>query len=127
MLLQKTGVLVACANAPAGPETPPRPGGSPSRANVQEFYPAAIDLLAQAIERVRPMLDQKLPLKARVRVLWAGTKNARSFAATDVLAAEFFELASDTGLTADLDDPVRRISGEETVRHVVNLPRHKSV
>lgn len=80
----------------------------------------AIDLLTQAIERVRPMLTRQHPLKDRVRVLWAATKNARKFAANDVVAAEFSRLARDTGLTADLNDPIHRLSGEETVRHVVD-------
>jgi hypothetical protein len=82
--------------------------------------PSVVDLLTLAIEQVRPLLDRKLPLKARVRVLWAATKNARSFAASDVLEGEFCQLARDTGLTADLEDPIRRLSGEETVRHVVS-------
>jgi hypothetical protein len=82
--------------------------------------PLVIDLLTQAIDRVRPLLNREQPLKTRVRVLWAAAKNTRVFAASDVVAAEFIKLARDTGLTADLDDPVRRLSGEETVRHVVS-------
>jgi hypothetical protein len=79
-----------------------------------------IDLLTQAIERVRPLLDRKHPLKTRIHVLWAGAKNARGFAASDVVAAEFIQLARDAGLTPDLDDPVRRLSGKETIRHIVS-------
>jgi hypothetical protein len=79
-----------------------------------------IDLLTQVIERVRPELNFQEPLKARVRVLWAAAKNARGFAASNVLAAEYFRLGRETGLIVDLDDPVRRLSGEETVRHVVS-------
>jgi hypothetical protein len=98
----------------------PMPAGASNTANVEGLQSSAIDLLSQAIERVRPMLDRNLPLKARVRVLWAATKNARKFAASDVLATEFSQLARDSGLTADLNDPVRHLSGEETVRHVVS-------
>ena len=50
---------------------------------VESMGRTAIDLLGQAIERVRPMLDRKPPLKARCRAFWAATKNARSFAASD--------------------------------------------
>jgi len=81
--------------------------------------PRTIDLLTQVIERVRPELNRQQPLKARVRVFWAAAKNARGFAASDVLAAEFLHLARETALVADLEDPVCRLSGEETVRHVV--------
>jgi hypothetical protein len=47
-------------------------------------------------------------------------KNARSFAAADVLSGEFYQLAQDTQLVADLDDPRRRLSGEITIRHVID-------
>jgi hypothetical protein len=98
----------------------PKATDSALTVTVEEPPPPGVDLLSQVIERVRPMLDRKLPLKDRVQALWAATKNARSFAASDVLAAEFCQLARDTGLRADLDDPVRKLSGEETVRHVVD-------
>ena len=78
------------------------------------------DLLSQAIATLRPMLDRKRPARDRVRILWAAVKNARSFAAAEILAAEFFRLADDCGLVADLEDRRRRLSGEVTVRHVVD-------
>ncbi len=88
--------------------------------NAPLALPQTVDLLTQAIERVRPLLNREQPLKTRIRVLWAAAKNAHGFAASDVVAAEFIRLACDTGLTADLDNPIRRLSGEETVRHVVS-------
>jgi hypothetical protein len=69
---------------------------------------------------MRLRLDRQLPLGTRVRALWAATKHARGLAASDVLAAGFLQLARETGLIADLDDPVHRLSGEVTIRHVVN-------
>lgn len=78
----------------------------------------ASDLLTQAYERVRPTLIRQRPLKAPVQLLWAATENARTFAADDVVAAAFFQLARDTGLIADLDHSVRHLAGEDTVRHV---------
>lgn len=80
----------------------------------------AADLLTHAIERTRRMLVKGRPLKVRVRVLWAATKNARVFAASDAVAPEFCRLAHDAGLVADLDDHNRRPSGKDTVRHVVD-------
>jgi hypothetical protein len=80
----------------------------------------AIDLLTLAIERVRPLLNRHQPLNDRVRILWAAVKNAQGFAASDVLAAEFFQVACEKGLKHGFDDPVRRILGEKTVRHVVS-------
>jgi hypothetical protein len=63
---------------------------------------AAPNLLALAIERVRPMLDPQLPLTVSIRTFWAAAKNARRFAADDILESEFLRLADETGLTADL-------------------------
>ena len=76
---------------------------------------AAIDLLGHAIERVRPMLDRKSPLKARCRAFWAAAKNSRNLAAGELLTASFFKLARDSGLLADL-----RPHGEETIRHLIS-------
>jgi len=79
-----------------------------------------IDLLTEAVARVRPLLARQHPLKVRVRVLWAAAKNACELAASDVVAAEFFRLANDSGLTADLNDSARHLSGQETIRHVLD-------
>ena len=78
------------------------------------------DLLSQAIDMLRPMLNRKRPVRQRVRVFWAAVKNGRSFAAADVLSTEFYQLALETKLVADLDDRRRRLSGEITIRHVID-------
>jgi hypothetical protein len=78
------------------------------------------DLLSQAIGTLRPMLDRKRTPRQRVRIFWAAVKNSRTFAASDVLATEFYQLADDCGLVADLDDRRRRLSGEVTIRHVID-------
>jgi hypothetical protein len=78
------------------------------------------DLLTQAVESVRLLLDRQQPLKVRVRLLWAAIKNARGCAASDVIESEFFHLARDAGLVTELDDPIRRLSGEDTVGHVLS-------
>jgi hypothetical protein len=66
------------------------------------------DLLSQAIDAIRPLLDRKRPVWQRARVFWAAVKNARSFAASDVVAAGFYQLADEAGLVADLEDRRRR-------------------
>jgi hypothetical protein len=72
------------------------------------------DLLAVAIAKVRAYLDPSLPVKNRIRALWAGAKAARQFASFDVVRDEFAALAEETGLTRDLGR-----HGKEDVEHVV--------
>ncbi len=62
----------------------------------------AVDLLAQAIARVRPHLDRSTPIGERARIFWAGVVAARDLAAVDVIEEEFTDLAQATGLIADL-------------------------
>jgi hypothetical protein len=76
---------------------------------------ARVDLLAVAIAKVRARLDASLPVKKRIRTLWAGAKAARRFAASDVVLDEFTALANETGLTRDLG-----YHGREDVAHVLN-------
>jgi hypothetical protein len=76
--------------------------------------PHAIDELTQLIDQLRPRLERSLPIKTRIRVLWAAAKNARGLAAIDVLQADFLQLAHDTGLTADLG-----AHADQTLRHVL--------
>jgi hypothetical protein len=109
-----------CTTPPPRPAAQSAPDARMPCMNAPVTSPLAVDLLNQAIERVRPFLSRREPLKTRVCVLWAATKNARGFAAADVLASEFLQLARDTGLVADLDDPVRGLSGHDTVWHVVS-------
>jgi hypothetical protein len=54
-----------------------RPVAAPDPMNAPFTSPLAIDLLTQAIDGVRPLLNREQPLKTRVRVLWAAAKNAR--------------------------------------------------
>jgi len=76
---------------------------------------APVDLLAMAIAKVRAHLDPSLPVKKRIRTLWAGAKAARRFAASDVVLDEFTALANESGLTRDLG-----YHGREDVAHVLN-------
>jgi hypothetical protein len=64
--------------------------------------PPAFDLLAQAIERIRPYLNSTLAVAERIRDFWAGIVAARDRAAADVIEAEFMRLAQETGLARDL-------------------------
>src|SRR5262245_53518103 len=60
------------------------------------------DLLAGAIDHVRPLLHRRRPLRERVVDFWAAAAAAADLAATDVLQAEFLALAQETGLADDL-------------------------
>jgi hypothetical protein len=79
----------------------------------QETVPAA-DLLAQAANFVRPHLDGSTLLCERVQALWAAVVAARDFGANDVIESEFFQLARDTGLFADLGR-----HADADLRHVI--------
>jgi hypothetical protein len=76
--------------------------------------PSAVDLIARAIERVRPDLVRVKPIKERVRAFWAGVKAARDLGASDVVYEKFRQLAADTGLLADLGQ-----HADETVAHLI--------
>lgn len=66
--------------------------------------PRAVSLLDQAVEKIRPMIEQPNPPAARIRLLWAGAKHAHAnrFAAPDVIVDEFTRLAVETGLAKQL-------------------------
>jgi hypothetical protein len=74
---------------------------------------ASVDLLARAMERVRPYLDHSLPISKRARNFWAAAVAARDLGASDVVRADLLDLARDTGLTRDL------AGGAETVDHLI--------
>ena len=76
-------------------------------------------LLSKAIEQVRPLLNQQRPAKVHARVFWAAAKNARQFAATDALIDDFLDLARKSGLIEALDNHRPRLTGEETIRHLL--------
>ncbi len=73
--------------------------------------PVAVDLLAQAVERVRDDLDRAIPLKQRARNFWAGIRCSNRRGAADVVEKEFTQVAQETGLLGDL--------GEQTVAHLI--------
>jgi hypothetical protein len=60
------------------------------------------DLVAQAIESVRPLLDHSIPVGDRLRNLWAAVVATRDLAACDIIEDEFMQLARDTQLLRDL-------------------------
>ena len=76
--------------------------------------PSRFDLLMQAVDCVRPLLDRSNPVGERLRTLWAAVVAARDLGAFDVVQDEFLELARETGLVADLG---RRADGD--LRHVI--------
>lgn len=59
-------------------------------------------LLTEAITYVRPLLDRTYPIGERLQSLWAAVVAARDVGASDVVEAEFLQLAQDVGLFADL-------------------------
>jgi hypothetical protein len=77
------------------------------------------DLLTQAIELVRPQLEQSKPLKERVEIYWSAVAAAVELAAVDVLREEFLRLAEQTGLAADLKQHADLYNSDETLAHVI--------
>jgi hypothetical protein len=80
----------------------------------------ALDLLTQAIMRVRPRLDRAEPPGHRLRVLWAGVVAARKLGAADVVAEEFTALAVSSGLAADLARRSGARNAGTDIAHVVS-------
>jgi hypothetical protein len=84
--------------------------------------PIAIDLLDQAVQRIRKDLDSATTLRVRARVFWAGVLASRELGARDVVEVEFWRLAFDAGLIWDQANPdkgrVLRHS-YETVSHLI--------
>ena len=76
--------------------------------------PTGVDLLTQATDYVRPLLGRSYPIGERLRVLWAAVVAARDFGASDVIEAEFMQLARDVGLFADVGSH----AGED-LRHII--------
>lgn len=76
--------------------------------------PRAIDLLTEAVAYVRPRLEDANPIGDRLRTLWAAAVAARDMGASDVVEDEFFKLARDTGLAADLGR-----HADADLRHVI--------
>lgn len=70
--------------------------------------PAAVDLLAQAINHTRPMLTAG-STNERVHTLWAAAKKARDLGAADVIHDAFMQLA----IEVDLIDPRGHWTGDD--------------
>ncbi len=85
---------------------------------------APLDLLSQAIMRVRPHLDRAAPPGHRLRVLWAGVVAARRLGAADVVAEEFTALAVSSGLAADLERRAGRRVAADEIAHVIAWGLH---
>jgi hypothetical protein len=88
----------------------------------------AVDLLGEAIERVRPLVaDKTKTTKQRIHLLWAAAKKSRDLGAYDVVSDAFMALAVETNLIdergrwtgEDVRKSERRF-GAEDVAHVVN-------
>jgi len=73
-----------------------------------------IDLMAEAVEFVRPLLNRSNALVERLRTLWAAVVAARDLGASDVVEAEFMRLARDAGLVDDLGP-----RADVDLRHVI--------
>lgn len=67
--------------------------------------PIAVDLLTDAIERVRTDLNRARTRTERARTLWAGVLASRNLGASDVIEREFWRLAFATGLIWNQADP----------------------
>lgn len=86
------------------------------------------DLLADAINRARPLLTHGRPTKARIRILWSAAKKARELGASDVVHDAFMALAVDVNLIdkhghwtgTDVRQSVRRF-GAQDISHVISL------
>lgn len=76
--------------------------------------PPSTDLLARAVEDVRPHLNSTFPIGQRIRNFWAGVVVSRELAAADLVEAEFMRLAQETGLAPNLGR-----HADEDLRHVV--------
>jgi hypothetical protein len=88
---------------------------SDKRAAAEALAPATpVDLLDQAIRHARPFLHRSTPVGERLRCFWAGVVAARGLGASDVVEAEFLQLARDMGLFVDLGR-----HADEDLRHVI--------
>jgi hypothetical protein len=110
-----------------GAKGPPETSGFPTARRSQQAPGQPVDLLAQAIERTRPLLaDITRPPKERIRVLWAAAKMARDLGAWDVVHDAFMQLAVEVHLIdsngwwtgEDVRESVRRY-GAEDVAHAI--------
>jgi hypothetical protein len=87
--------------------------------------PAPVDLLAEAVEAVRPLLRAG-STKERVRILWSAARSARGLATEDQIERAFLQLAIEVGLidqsgywTGEDVRPDLRRHGRADVLHVL--------
>jgi hypothetical protein len=78
-------------------------------------HPIAVDLLAHAIDYMRPRLNAALPISERIRNLWAAVVASRDLAPIGRIENDFLHLACEAGLIRDLGQ-----HGEEDVKHVIH-------
>jgi hypothetical protein len=93
--------------------------------------PVVIDLLEDAIARVRPSLLEG-STKQRIRLLWGAAKMARNLGASDVVRDRFVELAVEVGLidrsgywTGKGVHADFRRHGREDVEHVIRWAQRR--
>src|SRR5689334_13824157 len=84
--------------------------------------PITVDLLGQAIARIRPDIEAAPSLRERARTFWAGVLASRDLGTWDVVERDFWQLAFATGLIWKQDNPNRRgvlPHSFETVAHLI--------
>lgn len=84
--------------------------------------PLAVDLLGQAVARIRPDIEAATSLRDRARTFWAGVMASRQLGASDVVEHEFWTLAFGVGLIWNQIDPTRKgvlPYSFETVAHLI--------
>ena len=84
------------------------------RSSTEASARTVVDQLDAALGDVRPFLDRSTPVGNRLRRLWAGVVTARDLGTSDIVEGEFFRLAHETGLFADLGR-----HADEDLRHVI--------
>jgi hypothetical protein len=91
------------------------------RINDADGRRCAVDLLAQAIGRARPLLVEGTT-KQRIRLLWAAVKHTRDLGASDVIHDAFMALAIEVELIDAhgcwVDEDLCRF-GRDDVSHVI--------
>jgi len=75
--------------------------------------PRATNLLAEAIEYLRPHLDRRIPAVERARGFWAIAVAVRHLGSADAAIDDLTSLSRDSGLMDDLD------GGAQTVNHLI--------
>jgi hypothetical protein len=74
----------------------------------------AVDPLTEALAYARPRLEGANTIGDRLRTLWAAVVAARDIGPSNLVEEEFFKLARDTGLAADLGS-----RADADLRHVI--------